>query len=176
MKRFEFAAAVFAIMAATFLAGAANAQTYPDRTIKFIVPDAPGGITDAQARIVANALTAELNQQIVIENKPGASGAIGIEQLKKSPPDGYTFLVFSTSQAAILPQTSKLQFTPGTDYEPVSNFADSAFALVITASVPAKTVAEFASWAKTQSNLNYASPGVGTTTNLAMTHFPCLSP
>lgn len=167
-------ALVSLLLAATSLAAVAlpgSAQTYPERPVKFIVPYAPGGVTDGQARVVANGLGEVLGQSFVIENKPGASGAIAIEQLKKSDPDGYTFLVFALSQAALLPAVSKTKFEPGTDYTPVTNFGRSPLVLAVNPAIPARTPQELVTWMNGLPNPVYSSPGAGTTTHISMAAF-----
>ncbi len=150
---------------------AATAQNYPERSVKMLVPYAPGGVTDGQARVIANGLTEILGQPFVIENKPGASGAIAIDQLKKSEPDGYTLLVFALSQAALLPATSKTKFDPDVDYAPVSNFGRSPQVLAVNIDTPAKTPKELVAWMNSIANPVYSSPGAGTTTHISMQSF-----
>lgn len=151
--------------------GTALAGSYPDRSVKMIVPYPPGGVTDGQARVVAAGLQDILGQPFVIENKAGASGAIAMEALKAAEPDGYTLLVFALSQAAILPATTKIKFEPVVDYAPVTNFGRSPQVLAINPDLPVKTPQELVAWSLTQPNPSYSSPGPGTTAHIAMAQF-----
>ncbi len=149
----------------------AGSASYPERPVKLIVPYLPGGVTDGQARVVAAGLTEIFGQAFVVESKPGASGAIAIEHVKGSAPDGYTLLVFALSQAAILPATSKIKFEPVVHYAPVTNFGRSPQVLAVNPGLPIKTPQDLVAWAATQPAATYSSPGVGTTTHIAMTSF-----
>lgn len=144
---------------------------YPERPVKMIVPYPPGGVTDGQARVVAAGLTEIFGQAFVVESKPGASGAIAMEHVKSSPPDGYTLLVFALSQAAILPATSKIKFEPVVHYAPVTNFGRSPQVLAVSPELPVKTPQDLVAWAATQPAPSYSSPGPGTTTHIAMASF-----
>lgn len=99
----------------------ALAQSYPDRPVKILVPYAPGGNTDAIARLTGNRLSEVLGQQFVVENRPGASGALAAETVARSTPDGYTLLMMALPQAAIVPAMSKVKYDPIADFAPVSN-------------------------------------------------------
>lgn len=149
----------------------ASSAGYPERPVKMIVPYPPGGVTDGQDRVVAAGLTEIFGQPFVVESKPGASGAIAMEHVKSSEPDGYTLLVFALSQAAILPAISKIKFEPVVHYAPVTNLGRSPQVLAVNPALPVKTPQDLVAWAATQPAATYSSPGVGTTTHIAMTSF-----
>src|SRR5262252_8088069 len=111
--------------------GAAYAQTYPERPIRLIVPSAPGGPTDIPARLLSNILP-KLGQPIVIENRPGAGGAIGARFVAASPPDGYTLLVGNTSVLAVIPAISaSAGYDPNKQFSAVAKFSESYQILVV---------------------------------------------
>jgi tripartite-type tricarboxylate transporter receptor subunit TctC len=163
-----FAAAVCA--AATLHAAGAAAQAWPAKPIRLMVPFPPGGSTDIVARIVAQKLSERLGQSIVIENRGGAGGTIGTALIAKSAPDGYNLAVASTSTHVVAPGVyAKLEYDPVKDFAPVGLMAISPYLLVVNPAVPAKSVQELVALAKKQpGKLNYASAGVGSTTQLAM--------
>ena len=163
-----FAAAFCA--AAMLSAAPASAQTWPAKPVRLMVPFPPGGSTDIVARIVAQKLGERLGQSIVIENRGGAGGTIGTALIAKSAPDGYNLTVASTSTHVVAPSVYiKLDYDPVKDFAPVSLMAVSPYLLVVTPSLPAKTLQELVALAKKQpGKLNYASAGVGSTTHLAM--------
>jgi tripartite-type tricarboxylate transporter receptor subunit TctC len=158
-------------------AGAAAAQTYPAKPIRLMVPFPPGGSTDIVARIVAQKLSAQLGQPLVIENRGGAGGTLGAAVVAKAPPDGYTLLVGSTSTHVVAPSVyTKLEYDPIKDFAPVGLMAVSPYLLVVNSSVPAKTVKELVELLKSQpGQMNYASAGIGSTTHLAMEMFKSAS-
>ena len=148
----------------------AMAQAWPAKPIRLMVPFPPGGSTDIVARIVAQKLAERLGQSIVIENRGGAGGTLGTAVVAKAAPDGYTLTVASTSTHMVAPSVyAKLDYDPVKDFAPVSLMAVSPYLLVVTPSLPAKTLQELVALAKKQpGRLNYASAGVGSTTHLAM--------
>jgi tripartite-type tricarboxylate transporter receptor subunit TctC len=150
------------------LAGAAVAQGYPAKPIRFIVPFPPGGGTDIVARTVAAKLTETKKWAIVLENKPGAGGNLGIEQAVKSPPDGYTMVIGQTSNLAINPTLHKnLPYDPVKDLAPVVLMVSAPIILVTSDKRPFKSVAEVVAAAKAKpGQLSYASPGNGTVAHL----------
>jgi len=140
----------------------ANAQTYPDRPIRLIVPSAPGGPTDIPARLLSQILP-KLGQPVVVENRPGAGGAIGARFVATSAPDGYTLLVGNTSVLAVIPAVSaSAGYDPDRQFSAIAKFSESYQILVAHPSVAAKTVGELIAYAKANpGRLNYAQTGAG---------------
>ena len=157
---------VFAL--AAFNAGTAGAA-YPDRPIRYIVPSAAGGGADALARILAGELTKQLGQQVVVDNRAGASGAIGMDMLVRANPDGYTIGYGNTPLLAI--NKSLLPNWPyeaGRDLQPVARLTNSQNLLAVALALPVKSVRELIDYAKSNPDkLSYASPGNGTTIHLS---------
>jgi tripartite-type tricarboxylate transporter receptor subunit TctC len=155
---------------AMFQAASAAAQAWPAKPIRLMVPFPPGGSTDIVARIVAQKLSERLGQPVIIENRGGAGGTLGTAVAAKAAPDGYTLTVASTSTHVVAPSVyTKLDYDPVKDFAPVSLMAVSPYLLVVTPSLPAKTLQELIALAKKQpGKLNYASAGIGSTTHLAM--------
>ncbi len=148
------------------LAGAA-ADNYPNRPIRFIVPLTAGAGSDTTARAVAQKLGAILGQQVVVDNRPGASGNIGLELAAKSPPDGYTVVLVSASNT-VNPALIKTPFDLVRDFSPVSQLTAQPYALTVHVSVPAKTVREFIELARARPRmLTYGSSGTGGLSHLA---------
>jgi tripartite-type tricarboxylate transporter receptor subunit TctC len=150
-------------------AGPAGAQSYPVKPVKLIVADAAGGAPDQLARILAQKLSEILGQQMVVDNRPGASGALGADIAARSPADGYTLLLTTTAIYAILPSLKKnLAYDPVRDFVPVSRIATASNVLVVNAALPVHSVAELVQLAKSKPGaLNYASAGVGSPAHLA---------
>ena len=165
------AAALFACTAAQ----AQNADTYPTRTVRLVVPLAAGGAADIIGRIVADGLSKLWGQPVIVDNKPGAGTNIGVDALARSVPDGYTIGQINVASHAINPalQKGKLPFDPVKDFEPISLLAISANLLVVNPSkIPATTVPELVAYAKKNpGKLSYASAGIGTTLHLGMEVF-----
>ena len=144
-----------------------SAQAYPDRPISMIVPFAPGGPTDIIARIVADSLSHALKQPVVVENKPGAAGNIGMGLAARAKPDGYTLLLTSTAIAVNPAIYKSLPYDPIKDFTPVSELVDSPNVLVVKPSSGIKTVGDLVARAKAApGTFNYSSPGIGTKSNL----------
>ena len=166
---------IVASLAATGLlavALTASAQTYPARPIHFIVPFTAGTGPDILARTLGEAMSRRLNQPIVVENKAGASGNIGTEQVAKAAPDGYTILVTVTTFAMAPALYRPLPFDPIDDFAPIGEVAVGSLALVVNPALKVATVPELVTLAKTKpGGLNYASPGNGTPQHLAMELF-----
>lgn len=168
-----------------FLSPTATAQTYPSKPVRFIVASAPGGAPDILARTVAQKLSDKLGQQVVVDNRAGASGLVGAELAAKAPPDGHTLFLATTTLYAILPHLrARLPYDPIRDFVSITQIASASNVLVINAAVPAKSVAELVTLGKSKpGSLNYASAGNGTPAHLAgemlnllaglnMTHVP----
>lgn len=153
----------------TLIAGAAAAQDYPNRAIRMIVTFPPGGGADIVARAIAPSLIEQLGQQVVIDNRPGGSGIIGLELAAKSPPDGHTLVVGITGTLAINPSLfPKLPYDPIRDFAPVSLVAVGPNILVVHPSVPVRSVQELIAFAKQRpGKLSYASSGTGGAPHLA---------
>lgn len=148
---------------------AAWGQTYPTRPVRLIVADSPGGAPDQLARILAQKLSSEIGQQVVVDNRAGAGGVLGAEIAAKAPPDGYTLLMTTTAIYAILPNLRKnLPYDVVKDFAPVSRIATASNVLVVNNALPVKNVAELVKLAKEKPGaLNYGSAGVGTPAHLA---------
>ncbi|MDB5859355.1 MAG: transporter substrate-binding protein, partial [Ramlibacter sp.] len=168
--------ALAACAAALFAAGPALAQAkYPAKPIRFIVPFAPGGGTDAMARLVAHKLTEKNGYTVIIDNKPGAGGNLGAEAALREPADGYTFLVISSSYTvnAVL---NKPSFDPLTSIEPVIQFSNEPVALAVGMNTPYKTIAELVAAAKASPDkLAFGSSGNGGLAHLAAEYFNALA-
>lgn len=140
---------------------------YPDRTVTLLVPFAPGGPTDIIARILAESLGRSLKQTFIVENRPGAAGNIGMGIAARAQPDGYTLLLTSTAIAVNPALYKKLPYDPFKDFEPISELVDSPNIIVVNAKSNIHSIAELVAAAKAPgAKFNYASPGVGTKSNL----------
>ena len=158
-----------AFMGALLAASPALAQHWPSRPIRYVVPFAAGaGVLDIMARILAQRLTEKLDQQVVVDNKPGAGGNVGADIVAKAAPDGYTMLMANTALVVSPYLYAKMTFDPLTDLVPVTMVNSAPLMLVVHPSLPVKSVAEFLAHAKANpGKLNYGSGGVGTTPFLA---------
>lgn len=171
----RLAGALFAAMIC--LTGIAAAQTdYPTRPIRLIVPFAPGGSTDAQARIIAEHLGHELGQQIAVVNVGGAGGTLGFAQAAKAAPDGYT-LVTATPSLTINPYIQKdMPYDAATDFEPIVLLADSPIVLVVPKESAIASVKDLIATAKARpGELRYGSAGVGSITHLSTARFASMA-
>jgi len=159
------------------MAGQAGAQTYPDRPVRLIVPFPPGGATDVNARILAAELTAHLKQPFVIDNRPGASGTIGIDLVAKAPPDGYTLGVSGVGPTAILPIIDpKLPYNPARDLEIVAGLGRIDFVLVARPGLPVANLPELVAYAKANpGKVTYATAGVAGPQQLQIEHLSLLA-
>jgi len=147
----------------------ASAQTYPNRPIKLIVADSAGGAPDQLGRLITEKLSNNVGQPVIVDNRPGAGGALGAELAAKSAPDGYTLLLTTTAIYAILPNLRKnLPYDPVRDFVPITRIATASNVLVVNNELPAKNIAQLVKLAKERPGaLNYASAGVGTPAHLA---------
>jgi tripartite-type tricarboxylate transporter receptor subunit TctC len=139
---------------------AARADEWPSRPFRFIVPFPPGGSTDVGARLIANVLSRALHQQVVVENRSGADGNIGMEAAAKSAPDGYTVLV-TTDQIASTAHIFRLNFDPPKDFIPVIQISRQPVVLAVHASLGINTLADFITLAKREPGMSFATSGVG---------------
>ena len=149
-----------------------QAQTYPQKPVRVIVPFPPGGVTDSIARITADWLSQRLGQTFVAENRPGASGAIAAELVARAEPDGYTLFSAASPQLAVVPHVQKINYDPIKDFAPISIVGTNPFALGCNDKVPAGSLREFVDYAKARpGQLSFASPGVGSIGHLTMALF-----
>ena len=162
--------AVASLIAAS---AAAQAQAWPERPVRLVVPFPAGGATDLVARVIAQRLSKDIGQQVIVDNKAGAGGTIGSAEAAKASADGYTLLLTTSSTHAISPHLMpRLPYDPIKDFTPVAHLADAASVLLVTPSLPVKTVAELIAYAKTHpGQLNYASSGNGTIVHLTTEAF-----
>jgi tripartite-type tricarboxylate transporter receptor subunit TctC len=161
-----------------------HAQTYPSKPVRFVVPFVPGGPTDIQGRMLGDKLAQRLGQQVLIDNRGGAGGNIGMELTAKAPPDGYTIVIATVGTWAVNPYLYKMSFDVVKDFAPIIQVSSSPGVLVVHPSVPAKSVKELVALARARpGQLNYGSSGVGgfghicgelfaLMTNTKMTHVP----
>jgi tripartite-type tricarboxylate transporter receptor subunit TctC len=170
MKSFVRAASVIALMAACAgSAGMAQAQSWPNRPIRMVVPYTPGGYTDLMARLVSEKMAIALGQPIVIENKPGANAAIGTDAVAKAAPDGYTFGTVIAAHSVNPTLNPKLPYDAMKDFTYVSLTSVAPLILIATPSLPAKDMKEFIALAKAKpGSLNFASSGIGSAAHLTM--------
>ena len=162
-RRFVSGAMASAVVSAPFLSSASRAaEGWPDKPVKLVVNFAPGGSTDNAARPFAERLSRMLGEQFVIENKGGASGALGIETVVRSAPDGYTFLITPALSVTIVPHMRKLSFDVFTDLKPVSRFTDGTLLVAVHPSVPANSIPELVDYAKKNpGKLSWGTAGFG---------------
>jgi len=165
-----------AALLAALLPGAAVAQRYPEKSIRFVVPFPPGGATDALARILGERMSESWGQPVVIDNRAGAGGNIAAEIVAKSPADGYTIIIVGLSHAANLSLYSRLAYHPVRDFAPVTQAVAMDMFLVAHPSLPARSVKELIALARAKPGaLNYASGGNGSTPHMAMELFKSLA-
>jgi tripartite-type tricarboxylate transporter receptor subunit TctC len=145
----------------------AAAQSYPSKPVRLVVGLAPGGATDIMARTLTPGFGEELGQPVVVDNRPGAAGSIGASTVAKSPPDGYTLFLASSSFTSNAVLAKNGIYDPIADFEPITNIASGPFLLVVRNSLPVKSVKELIAYAKANpGKLNYASSGIGSTAHL----------
>jgi tripartite-type tricarboxylate transporter receptor subunit TctC len=169
--RFVVTLALLAVPVGGALAQPAGSD-FPNRPLRYIVPFPPGGASDIFARILADALTDRLGQQVVIDNRGGAAGTLGAEIAAKATPDGYTLFACNIASLAVSPALyRKLGYDPGA-FTPIGLIGSNPNALAVHPSIPAKTVAQFIAHAKSRpGQLNYGSAGIGTSPQLSMELF-----
>jgi tripartite-type tricarboxylate transporter receptor subunit TctC len=167
---FRVTAAVAAIISTASLA---HAQAdWPQRPVTLIVPYAAGGNTDGIARITAERLSNAFGKSFVIENRPGAGGAIAAEMVSKAAPDGHTLLIAALPVMAIVPAINKVRFDPIKNFTPISNIATNPFVIVVNKDIPVKTLKEFVDYvAARKGQLSYGSAGIGSLNHLSMALF-----
>ena len=146
-----------------------HAQSYPTKPIRLIVPFPPGGGNDVIARVIAQKLSERLGQQVIVDNRAGANGIVGLQALMQSPPDGYTLAVGAAGPLAVNPSLyDKLPYDPLKDFSPITNMVNYPLLLVVHPSVPVKTTQDLVNLAKAKpKQLYFASPGSGNSGHLA---------
>lgn len=161
------------IISTLSVATAAAAQDYPSRTLRMVVPFAPGGASDFVGRILQPRMSELLKQQVVVDNRAGASGNIGVEVAAKANPDGYTFLLGNVGTMAINANIfTKFPVKPLAELTPVTQVVDVAGSLVVHPTLPVKSVKELIAYMKANpGKLNYGSPAVSSANNLEMLMF-----
>jgi len=163
----RFAMTVSVLTTALFLlAGQAAAQSWPNRPIRLVVPYVPGGATDLVSRIVGEQLTARLGQQVVVDNRPGATGTIAFTGVAAAEADGYTMITTADSLTVVPFSYKNLKFDPRTSFAPISTMSTQPLVLAVHSAVPARNVKEFVALAKTKS-LSFATSGTGTSQHLS---------
>lgn len=160
---------VLAIATTLLLSATAAVAAYPERPLRFVVPFPPGGSTDTVARLVAQRAGETLGQQIIIDNRSGASGSIGVEIAARAAPDGYTWCLATTSTHAIAPATSpRLPYDPIASFNAVSLLGEAPYFLLVHQSVAARSVKELITLAQAQpGRLHYASAGTASLAHFA---------
>ena len=174
MRLLSWGRGVWGLAGLLVVSAAAHAQAnWPDRPVRVIVPFPASGATDLVARVVTQRVAADLGQQLVVDNKPGAGGTLGTAEAAKAAPDGYTLLLTTSSTHAISPHLMpKLAYDPRKDFVPVAHVADAPSVLLVTNSLPVKTVGELIAYAKANpGKLNYATSGNGTIVHLNALEF-----
>lgn len=168
MSMIRIALLVISGCAALCAAPLAMAQTYPAKTIRVVVPYAPGGATDLIARLVGLEVSRRIGQQMITDNRPGAGGVIGADIVAKAPADGHTVLLAAPAEVAILPHLQKMPYRAEHDFSPVSLAALTPLILVVHPALPVKTVRDVVALAKARpGQLTYASAGTGGVQHLA---------
>src|SRR5688572_9706746 len=158
---------LLALLLVAILSLSAQAQPWPAKPVRVIVPFSPGGVADSSARVVSERLGARLGQSVVVENRPGAAGNIGTAAVATAAPDGYMLLLGFDGTMVINPHVyAKLPFDTLRDFFPVTKLGDATLILVAHPSIPAKDLREFLQIAKKQ-NFSYGSAGTGSTPHLA---------
>jgi tripartite-type tricarboxylate transporter receptor subunit TctC len=166
----RFALLTLVLSMAAGVSSPSHAEDYPSRPVRIVVPFGAGGPADVAARLIGNVLQESMGQPFVVENRTGAGGVIGTQEVVKSPPDGYTLLMMSNTQTAnesLMPMAQR-KYDLLRDLAPIAPVNYSDLVIVVHPSVPAKTLAEFIALAKSQpGKLNYASSGTGTPYHMA---------
>ena len=172
-RKAVLSALIGALVVAAAAPAVAQGQNYPSRLIKIIVPFPPGGNPDLAARLVANRMSIDFNQTVIIENKPGANGGIGANVVAKAEPDGYTLLVANLGILGVNPVVREhLPYDTSKDFVPVSRLAISPLLLIVNSSLEIKTVQDLIAAAKKDpGKLTFATAGVGSAAHMAAALF-----
>jgi tripartite-type tricarboxylate transporter receptor subunit TctC len=172
MSRLAFVFSAMALLAG----GIASAQEFPTRPVRLIVPSAPGGSPDINARELANELTKQVGQQVVVENRPGASGILGYEALQRATPDGYTFAYISNFIATNPSMYAKLSYDFERDFRPVIFYFRGFNILTVSPALPVQSVKELIDHARANpGKLKFGSSGIGATPHLSMELFKSMT-
>jgi tripartite-type tricarboxylate transporter receptor subunit TctC len=171
MLRRRLPLAIIAAVATGFGGDGAQAQTWPQKPVRIVVPYAAGGNSDGMARITAQRLTEAFGHSFLIENRLGANGALAAEAVARAPGDGYTLLWAATPPLTINPAMTKVNYDPVKDFAPITVVGVNAFVLLVNQSFPPKTVAEFISYVRSHPKLPYAEGSAGSLTHLSMALF-----
>jgi tripartite-type tricarboxylate transporter receptor subunit TctC len=140
---------------------------FPSKTIRLIAPFAPGGALDLTARVVGQVITEQLGQPVIVDNRAGAAGAIGSEQVARAAPDGYTLLLGATTTHGINPVLQQLSYDPIKDFTPVSLVVTIPHVLVVNPTLPVNTLSDLVKYARSKPGLTYGSAGTGSPHHLA---------
>jgi tripartite-type tricarboxylate transporter receptor subunit TctC len=168
MTGFKLVCALVCAIVASAIPALAQTPAFPEKSIRLVVAFPPGGATDVLGRVLAQGLTAELGQTVLVENKGGASGMIGSELVVKSPPDGYTLLFAPSSHATLKELYPQMPFDPLKDFTPIATVARTPYIMVVHPALEVKTVADLLAMARAKpGSVAYASTGMGTAQHLA---------
>lgn len=161
------------VAAVVLVAASASAQNFPDHPITLIIPFAPGGSTSIVGRAIADKMSEQLGEKVIVDNRPGAGGTVGTRAVAKATPDGYTIGLGYTGTLAIGPTLyAKAGYDPRKDFAPIGMIGQSPNSLVVHPSFPAKTVAELIAYAKANAGkLNFGSAGAGTASHITGEYF-----
>lgn len=166
----------FVLAAAATSLPASGAEEYPSRTVRLVVPFAPGGSSDSVARMISATLTEAWGQQVLVDNRPGGATTIGASLVAKSKPDGYTLLLANANHTVNPALRKSMPYDPIRDFAPVVRIANQTVVLLVHPSVPAKSVQEFIRLAKARpGQLAFASPGVGTASHMTGVLFQAMT-
>jgi len=156
------------VLMGTVAAVGAHAQAYPTKPVRMVDPFSPGGSLDLVSRALAKTMTAELGQSVIVDNRPGAGGNLGVEIVAKAPPDGYTLLAMQSSMVINPSLQKQVPYDPVKDFEPISKISSYMFFLVVHPSTQARSVPQLIALARAKPDqLTYASVGIGSGTHLA---------
>ena len=154
-------------VALSFTLSVAHAEApYPNRVVRIVVPYGAGGVTDIMARVVAQKLSVQMGQQFIVENRPGAGGAIGMAEVARQPKDGYNLVMMPANLAVMSVLYDKLSFDPIKDFEPVVNVGSSPVGISVSSKLPVKNIKEFFAYAK-KNSVSYASCGTASPQHIA---------
>ena len=158
---------ILCALLATAPAASFAQPAFPSKTIRLIAPFAPGGALDLTARVVGQVITEQLGQPVIVDNRAGAAGAIGSEQVARAAPDGYTLLLGATTTHGINPVLQQLSYDPIKDFTPVSLVVTIPHVLVVNPTLPVNTLPDLIKYARSKPGLTYGSAGTGSPHHLA---------